>query len=198
MSIGFGDMQDIVAFNTIKPIASPDAEKNTKGYREIALGVADKDKQDMYLKLRDEKHTWNNLYLGRSRTFKKGESEKQWNVVVPIVPRCYTTPDRDPAHADHPGKGWIYIIRKFRNPKKAKIEVELWRELRSDGLGNFSDVQLKYQRGRDHRPATGQPGFRIIVPYRIDNQVHELWIAFSEVQWSWARIEHRHHARKTR
>jgi hypothetical protein len=142
----------------------------------------------MYLKLRDEKHTWNNLYLGRSRTFKKGKSEKHWNMVVPIVPRCYTTPDRDPAYADHPRKGWIYIIRKRLDHAGNRV-IELWRELQSDGLGNFNDVQLKYQSGHDHRPATSQPGLRIIVPYRINNQVQDLWIAFSEVQMSWVRVD---------
>ncbi len=188
MSVELDDMQDIIDFNNLKPISSPDPQQNTRGYREIVLGVADKDEQDMFLKLRDEKHTWNNLYLGRSRTFKNGESPKHWNMVVPIIPRCYTTPDRSPVHADIPRKGWLYIIRKCTAPNGQEI-VELWRELESDGLGNFRDVQLKYQRGNDHRPGTGQWGFRVIVPYQINNVPHELWIAFSEVQWSWARIE---------
>jgi hypothetical protein len=188
MTIKLDDMQDIIEFNNIKPISSLDPEKVTKGYREIVLGVADKDEQDLYLKIRDDKHTWNNHYLGRSRTFKRGQSEEHWNVVVPIVPRCYTTADRDPANADHPRRGWIYIIRECQTAEGQRV-VELWRELLSDGQGNFRDVQLKYQRGNDRRPATGQPGFRIIVPYRINNTEQNLWIAFSEVQWSWARIQ---------
>ena len=188
MNTDLDDEQDIIAFNNIKPISSPDPEKVTKGYREIVLGVADRAEQDMYLKLRDEKHTWNNLYLGRTRTFKKGQSEQHWNLVVPLIPRCYTTADRDPAMADHPRQGWIYIIRKCQTPDGQTV-VELWRELRSDGQGNYSDVHLKYRRNQDQRPATGQWGFRIIVPYRINNTEQELWIAFSEVQWSWARIQ---------
>ena len=188
MSIELDNMQDVIDFNNMKPIASPDNEKVTKGYREIVVGVPDSEEQDLYLKLRDEKHTWNNLYLGRSSTFKKGQIEEQWNMVVPIIPRLYTTPDRNPTHADKPRPGWIYIIRKCQAPDGQTV-VELWRELRSDGLGNFTDVHLKYQRGNDHRPATGQPGFRIIVPYCINKQVYELWIAFSEVQWSRARVE---------
>ncbi len=187
MSIELDDMQDVIDFNNIKPLARGDSEKNSKGYREITLGAPDNGEQDLFLKLRDGKHTWNNLYLGRSCTFKKGESKDQWNIIVPIIPRIYTTPDRNPAHADVPRKGWIYIIRRCQTSEGTMV-TELWRELKSDGLGNFTDVHLKYQRGNDHRPATGQPGFRIIVPYCINKQVHELWIAFSEVQWSWARI----------
>ncbi len=188
MSIELDDMQDVIDFNNIKPLASAYGEKNSKGYREIVLGAPDQGEQDIFLKLRDEKHTWNNLYLGRSRTFKKEKCKDRWNVIVPIVPRIYTTPDRDATHADVPRKGWIYIIRRCETPE-GKMVTELWRELKSDGGGHFTDVQLKYQRGNDQRPATGQAGFRIIVPYCINKQVHELWIAFSEVQWSWARIE---------
>ena len=188
MSIELDDMQDVIDFNNTLPLASNNGEKNSTGYRAIVMGAPAKGEQDIYLKLRDEQHTWNNLYLGRSHTFKKEKCEDQWNVIVPIIPRIYTTPDRTATHADVPRKGWIYIIRRCETPE-GKMVTELWRELKSDGDGHFTDVQLKYQRGNDQRPATGQAGFRIIVPYCINKQVHELWIAFSEVQWSWARIE---------
>jgi hypothetical protein len=188
-------------FNMQKPISGlHDKEIKQKGYREIALGAKEEDgEQDLWLNLLDkdpasgrrgessEKQAYINLYLGRSKTFKKGTSPKNHNVVVPIIPRCYTTPDRDPAQAAKPPKGWLYIIRQFDVPQGTV--VELWRELESDGLGNFSDVNLKNFKEKDHRKPTGQPGFRIILPYCIDKKAHHLWIAFSEVQWSWARIQ---------
>jgi hypothetical protein len=43
------------------------------------------------------------------------------NVLVPVLPRCYTTPERDPAHCDLPRKdGYLYIFR----------HGHLWREIK--------------------------------------------------------------------
>ncbi len=183
------NQDQIYHFNTQKPIADlHDKSLEQKDFREIILGAKQEDaEQDLWLKLKDEDFDWNNLYLGRSKTFEKGKSPKKHNVVVPLIPRCYTTPDRDPAQAVEVPEGWLYIIRQFESPQGTA--VELWRELKSDGLGNFSDVNVKKFKDKDQRKATGQPGFRIIVPYCIDKKVHQLWIAYSEVQWSWARIQ---------
>lgn len=180
---------ELYRFNTQKPIADlHNKELAQKDFREIILGAKQEDtEQDLWLRLKDDDFTWNNLYLGRSKTFEKGKSPKKYNVVVPIIPRCYATPDRDPAKAVEVPEGWLYIIRQFDSPQGTA--VELWRELKSDGLSNYSDVHVKKFKGKDQRKATGQAGFRIIVPYCIDKEVHQLWIAYSEVQWSWARIQ---------
>ncbi len=159
---------EVYQFNTQKPIADlHDKELKQKDFREIILGAKQEDaEQDLRLKLKDEDFDWNNLYLGRSKTFEKDKSPKKHNVVVPIIPRSYATPDRDPAKAVEVPEGWLYIIRQFESPQGTV--VELWRELKSDGLGNFSDVNVKKFKGKEQRKATGQPGFRIIVPYCID------------------------------
>jgi hypothetical protein len=183
------NQDEIYRFNTQKPIADlHDRDLKQKDFREILLGAKEEDaEQDLWLKLKDEDFTWNNLYLGRSKTFKKGTAPQKHNIVVPIIPRCYATADRDPARAVEVPEGWLYIIRQFDAPQGTV--VELWRELKSDGLGNFSDVNLKQYKGKDRRKATGQPGFRVIVPYCIDKKDHQTWMAYSEVQWSWARVQ---------
>ncbi len=188
-------------YEAIKPIADPSQEKTGNDRRSISLMTPASGRKALYLQLLDSEHSSYSPLLGFATTCKRDElADKQDNVVVPIIPRCYTTPDRNPALADNPRKGWIYIMRR-RPGKDGGTVCELWRELWSNGMGSYSDVnwaeirKLKEQKkagkevNLDQRKATGQAGFRIVVPYQIDNGVHQLWIAFSEVQWSWARIE---------
>jgi hypothetical protein len=176
-------------------IQSPEAE-----LRKLTLPVpADQGEKDLFLVVldkdqvidgkKDEDDNNYQMYLGRSKSFKRGEGPAYYNTLVPLAPRCYATADRDPAQAIEIPEGWLYIVRQFTNPLTGSSEPELWRELKSDGLGNFSDVNLKRFNGKDQRRATGQSGLRIIVPYCINKQAHDLWIAYSEVQWSWARVQ---------
>ncbi len=193
------NQDEFYLFNTQKPIAGlRNEDLQQRDSREIVLGAKEEDdKQDLWLKLLDldpalvkkdkNDKNWINLYLGRSETFQKGKSPKKHNVIVPLIPRCYATADRDPARAVEVPPGWLYIIRQFES-HQGRV-VELWRELKSDGLGNFSDVNLKRFKNKDQRKATGQSGFRVIVPYCIDKQDHQLWMAYSEVQWSWNRVQ---------
>ena len=160
------------------------------GYQELALRLKDIGNSS---RINQEVHV--DLYLGRTKTFEKGKEPDKYNVLVPLILRCFNTPNRDPQQAITPRKGWIYIVRESEAWGEKK--VELWRELYSQGDGTYSDVNLHFMSMRhnhgdyinfDHRKETGQSGFRIIVPYMINQQVHNLWIAYSEVQWSWKRI----------
>jgi hypothetical protein len=191
MTTPLENMQETVQFTSQKPLVDPykSGTEHKKQKRKVLLEAPKENgEQDLFLKLLDSKWECNKLFLGRSKTFEKDKSPENYNILVPIVPRCYTTPDRDPAHACLPPKGWIYIIRR-RQSTKGKPRAELWRELKSEGNGFFRDVHLGKYKGQDHRKATGQAGLRIVAPYCIDQEVHELWIAFSEVQWSWARVQ---------
>jgi hypothetical protein len=184
-----------------KPISDPHFIQNPEAeLRKLTLPVpADQGERDLFLVVldkdqvidgkKDEDDNNYQMYLGRSKSFKRGEGPDYYNTLVPLAPRCYATADRDPAQAVEVPEGWLYIIRQFTNPRTGSSEPELWRELKSDGLGNFRDVNLKRFEGKDQRRATGQSGLRIIVPYCIDKQAHDLWIAYSEVQWSWARVQ---------
>jgi hypothetical protein len=184
-----------------KPISDPRYVQSPKAEsRKLNLPVsADETEKDLFLVVLDkdlvnagkkEKHDNSyQIYLGRSKTFKRGEGPDQYNMLVPIIPRCHATANRDPAQAVEVPEGWLYIIRQFTNPLTGDSKPELWRELYSDGLGNFSDVNLNRFEGKDQRKATCQSGIRIIVPYRINKKDHQLWIAYSEVQWSWNRVQ---------
>jgi hypothetical protein len=184
-----------------KPIADPRYVQSPKAeFRKLNFPVpADQTEKDLFLIVLDkdlvnagkeDKHDNRyQIYLGRSKTFKRGEGPDYYNMLVPVIPRCHATADRDPAQAVEVPEGWLYIIRQFTNPLTGDSKPELWRELYSDGLGNFNDVNLNRFEGKDQRKATGQSGSRIIVPHCIDKQDHQLWMAYSEVQWSWNRVQ---------
>ena len=197
MSSTTQETPDLV-FEAIKPIADPfhKGASDNKGTREIHLMTRSGGRKTLYLTLQGTAGGTYSPLLGFPQTCKRDELQgKIDNFVVPVIPRCYTTPDRDPAKADYPRQGWLYIIRR-RPAKDSGMICELWRELKSNGNGTFSDVNLNRLsadkkvklKKAEHRPATVQPGFRIVIPYQIANTAHEIWIAFSEVQWSQERI----------
>ena len=160
------DNQDEIYLYNKKAIADTKMEGPSKAkFRQVTLGTARDDDQDMWLQLRDTDvpagvtgSDYYNLFLGRSKVFPRGQAPDQYNVAVPIIPMCYTTPDRKPEHAQRPPKGWIYIVRRFSSahPRTGQSTPELWRELESDGLGSFRDVNLNKHRGKDFRKATCQ------------------------------------------
>ncbi len=75
-------------------------------------------------------------------------------------------------------EGWLYIYRNGH----------LWRELQVRDNTFMADVNLRRYQGLDIRHASGESDSRVIVPWKIDNQIQTIEIAFSEVQWSWTRI----------
>ncbi len=100
------------------------------------------------------------------------------NYVIPIIPKRYATARPDQAQAQELRPGWLYIYRNGY----------LWRELEVLNQGHLRDVNLKAFQGQDLRPATGQADSRVIVPYQIAGEPQQIEIAYSEVQWSWARV----------
>ncbi|WP_147305063.1 hypothetical protein [Alkalilimnicola ehrlichii] len=98
---------------------------------------------------------------------------------MPILPLCYTTPERDAKQTALPkADGYLYIF----------VEGRLWRELRSVGRGFYKDVNLAELAGEDEREPTGEPDARILVPYRIDGEPVTVEMCYAHVQWSWERI----------
>ncbi len=133
-----------------------------------------------YLKFRDERFTWYNVPLGKAATRGKDEAPTPLkNVIIPILPRVYATPDLDPAQCDVPRKGgYLYIYKNGH----------LWREFEVLAQGWFREVNLHKYAGRDERPATVEKDNRILVLHRINGQDQDIEMTYSEVQWSWARI----------
>jgi hypothetical protein len=118
--------------------------------------------------------------LGKTRSRSRDAPRQTGrNVLVPILPRTYTTPERDPADCALPrADGYVYI---FKNGY-------LWRELKINARGYFCDVNLAHQTGTDRRPATTESDTVVLVPYRVDGEVIPIEMCYSEIQWSWARI----------
>ncbi|HEC18237.1 MAG TPA: hypothetical protein ENI97_02725 [Gammaproteobacteria bacterium] len=133
-----------------------------------------------YLKFRDERFTWYNVPLGKAATRGRDEAPTPLkNVIIPILPRVYATPDLDPAQCDVPRQGgYLYIYKNGH----------LWREFEVLAQGWFREVNLHKYAGRDERPATVEKDNRILVLHRINGEDQDIEMTYSEVQWSWARI----------
>lgn len=73
----------------------------------------------------------------------------------------------------------------------------LWRELevgRYRSSTYFQDVNIEYyenasKQEKDNRIATGQRVNRVVLPVKLENKEVTVEVAYSHVQWSWARVE---------
>jgi len=113
--------------------------------------------------------------------------------LVYLQPQRYLTADKDPDQVDSLRDGWLYVF----------VNGHLWRELEVT-QGRFKDVDLQTWQGVDGgaepdtpvtaedepspRQGTGLNQRTIEVPSRMAGEPCEVHIAYSEVQWSWARI----------
>lgn len=76
--------------------------------------------------------------------------------------------------------GFIYL---FKNNY-------LWRELLVLDSGLLQEVDLSKEAGKDIRIAKGVPQVSIIIPYKINNNCSNYQCCYSEVQWSWPRVNY--------
>ena len=160
---------------------------HTDGHRrELIFENLAEGEYDLFLYQPDEKHGAYQIPLVQGfSTCSSEESSPRWQtVLVPLLPRCYTTTDADRTKAQYPRSsqdlGWLYVF----------VNGRLWRELKVEREGFFRDVNLTYEKGQDVRPATVQTSdSRVVVPCTIQGKAVALEMAYSEVQWSWARID---------
>ncbi len=103
-------------------------------------------------------------------------------ILIPMVPVRYTLYDVDikkMRKSTAPLEpGWLYVYR----------DGYLWRELEVYTRGKMRDVNLTEYQGFDKRPATGESDNRVILPHKINNEIPEIQVCYSQTQWSWARI----------
>lgn len=117
-------------------------------------------------------------YVGDVKSFPKGEHPKDHNVPVTIFPLRYTTAEPDAEKADKLRTGWLYVFQNGR------VLYEF--EARRGGI--LVLVNLETHKGKDVRPATGSSAPHLTVPHRVDGVEQTIEMAYSEVQWSWARL----------
>ena len=160
-------------------IAINNAQVQKERHRELVIEVPSANKQFAFLKFKDHQHTWYNIPLGRVSTRKRDAPSLHNNILVPVVPRCYCTVDLNPKVADVPREnGYIYIFKGDY----------LWRELKVLARGTFKEINLHHYQGLDVREATVETDTRILLPYKIEGTSEVISMCFSEIQWSWARI----------
>ena len=108
------------------------------------------------------------------------DANKWENTLVPLRLRRYL--DEDRRDKGHLRPGWLYL---FRNG-------HLWRELQiigRYGVNLYQDVNLTEYKGKDQRPATAEAESHVLIPYQFGNKAEPFEIAYSEIQWTWARIQ---------
>nr|WP_228579044.1 hypothetical protein [Halomonas sp.] len=117
----------------------------------------------------------------------------QHHVVQPVVPLAFWQSLVDDAtHALPCRPGYLYI--HYRGAVWREIEVGI----SESGEWQFRDVDLAQHRNEDggyvedRRPATGQPLTELWLPARREMNwlSREVKVAFSDVQWSAARLNH--------
>ncbi|WP_429884328.1 PAAR-like domain-containing protein [Geoalkalibacter halelectricus] len=161
-------------------------------YRELVIDNLDRDTQRLTLVMRDlafrnyspEEREFIVLPLAASVPTVPADAprpsciEDYPNFVIPIIPKRYAKPEPDQAQAKELRKGWLYVYRNGY----------LWRELEVMEHGHTRDVNLRRHQGQDERPASGEVDSRVLIPYKMGGIHQQIEIAYSEVQWSWARI----------
>jgi hypothetical protein len=161
-------------------------------YRELVIDTLDEATQRLTLVMRDlafntsspEEREYIVLPLAASVPTVSADAprlsciEEYPNFVIPILPKRYATLEPDPAQAQELRKGWLYVYRNGH----------LWRELEVMEHGHARDVNLRRHQGKDERPASGEVDSRVLIPYKMGGIHQQIEIAYSEVQWSWARI----------
>ncbi len=158
--------------------ATANAQNKVGDHREFKINASDGEQQ-LYLTVVDDECGKYNIPLGLASSHEKNDSSDSANILVPIIPAVYTTPDLDPLHAQTPRDGgYIYIYKGDY----------LWRELEVLKNGKYKDVNLRTYQGKDQRSATVEMDTRIIVPYKIGGDDKTITLCYSEIQWSWARI----------
>ncbi|VAW98075.1 hypothetical protein MNBD_GAMMA22-1164, partial [hydrothermal vent metagenome] len=158
--------------------ATANAQNKVANHREFKIGASDGDQQ-LYLSFVDDASGQYNIPLGQVSSHEKNNSSDSDNILVPIIPAIYATHDLDPVKATVPGEnGFIYIYKGDY----------LWRELEVQKNGKYKDVNLRIHQGKDCRAATTEMDSRIVVPYKIGGDEANISICYSEIQWSWARI----------
>ncbi len=168
-----------VAREALPGVALGDESRRRERYRELVVPLRKPGRKTALLKFMDTRFEWYYIPLGTIESRKMNEAPRTDTVLVPVVPVTYATPDLDPGQATAPRPGgWIYIYRGGY----------LWRELEVLPYARFRDVNLHEYAGRDERPATVEHDSRIIIPWTVGGEELDVWMAYSEVQWSWARI----------
>ncbi len=164
---------------------------NPQRYREMIIGDLSAGMKRLTLVFNDneidsediEDHEYIVLPLGKSKTVPKDkpkpESPAEYNnFLVPLVVKRHGSSDFDLAKGKELRQGWLYIY----------CNGYLWREMMIDSHAFTFDVNLRRYQGQEFRPATGEADCRVMVPWKIGGVRQTIEIAYSEVQWSWARI----------
>jgi len=125
----------------------------------------------------------------KCKAIKQEEKPDEWpTVLVPArfyrelgidhQPHFGSKPNPKPRFDD----GWLYIF----------VNGYLWRELRvsrTDKGNYYYDVNFDTELNEDFRVDSGQGSSRVLLPLKVQKKPMSVEVGFSQVQWSWKRIE---------
>ncbi|MCJ8321138.1 MAG: hypothetical protein MJK12_15975 [Colwellia sp.] len=177
-------------------IVTPDKIKAKSAYRELIFENVGLDEESLSLMIRDSSVDGKSegfykipLYHAASRENNSTESDIE---LVHIYPVRYGHAEPEvKEHMTHLRDGYLYIY----------VNGHIWRELKVTQLEKqpvavFNDVNLAYQKGDlqwksklGRRDSTGETLKTVLVPHKMQGEVCEVQIAYSETQWAWKQIE---------
>ncbi len=182
-------------------VTYPKDVKQKAAYRELFFDGSGQERENLSLILKDksvdkQQSGYYKIPLYSSKTVSKAQQDDAADIeLVPIIPHALATPFADEVDGITALRsGYLYIY----------VDGHLWRELAvthhdKQHYCTFSDVNLAYQKGPQRwrvnkentieRIATGEKLHHILVPNRLQGQLCNVQIAYSEVQWSWRQIE---------
>lgn len=159
------------------------AEDDNGRRRNVVFHDMPSGKKNAWLCFTDTQHSQYKVPLGVVEAVDKLEEQENWeNILIPVVPARFTQYDSSinlmRTNAEQLGQGWLYIFK----------DNYLWRELEISERGYMRDINLTVYQGFDNRPATGEQDNRVLLPYKINGEIPEIQVCFSQSQWCWARI----------
>lgn len=140
------------------------------------------DKYDLYLSVINTtgqpiKIPFGNQIATKHSKDRQPEVGQAGNILVPVLLRYRNANGA----VEQLKAGWLYV---FKNNY-------LWRELQiinSNRCSVFKEADLANQAGRDERIATGEGTFYLTMPHKINGQINQFGITYSETQWNWSTI----------
>ncbi len=101
--------------------------------------------------------------------------------VVDIIVGLYTAPETTRENLKDLPEGWLYVFHGRHLRKEIRIESD-------PGRVSYSNVPLESQQGYNRRQPQGRYDHLLLQTHELNKPVR-VGLAFSRVQWSWARVK---------
>ncbi|MCP1672930.1 hypothetical protein J2T57_000022 [Natronocella acetinitrilica] len=161
---------------------------NGDPHRHLAIPADESDTTALVLRLPDVENGHCDIPLGELQPTPRDDARADADTAIdaadtlllPVLVLCHTDASLDPAHAEPPRPGRLYVFR----------DGYLWRELEVTNEAGLRDIDLLVHAGRPghERRASTVVQLTLLLPHRVGGVESAFAIAYSETPWSWSRI----------